>query len=242
MNKGSCKKYCYRNTRKTLPQKPSSVSPIEMVLFDMDGVLVDSISSWHHVHTYFSTNNDHSVDAYVKGRITDEEFIRRDVSQWKKNDKFIFKKELRAIFASVKLMNGAKTCVQQLKDYGVMVGIVSAGIDVLADKVASMLGIELIYANQLVTDDSGRLTGEGVVNVPLMHKDRVVERISKEYHISQNRIAAVGNSCFDIPLLRSAGLGIAFHPDDECIIEEADVVVREKDLTNILRHITPYIK
>jgi len=119
---------------------------------------------------------------------------------------------------------------------------VSAGIDVLADKVASMLGIELIYANQLVTDDSGRLTGEGVVNVPLMHKDRVVERISKEYHISQNRIAAVGNSCFDIPLLRSAGLGIAFHPDDECIIEAADVVVREKDLTNILRHITPYIK
>jgi phosphoserine phosphatase len=212
-----------------------------MVLFDMDGVLVDSNSSWHHVHTYFKTNNDDSVEAYVKGRISDEEFIRRDVSQWKNEDKYILKKELETIFSTIKLMHGAKTCIQQLTDLGIIVGIVSAGIDVLADKVASLLDIHLVYANQLVTDDSGRLTGEGIVNVPLMHKDKVVERISKEYAIAQNRIAAVGNSCFDIPLLRSVGLGFAFHPDDDCIIEEADIVIYEKDLGNVFSHLEPYI-
>lgn len=242
MDSKTCERYCFLRTRKKLPEKPVFHSKISLVLFDMDGVLVDSISSWRHVHTHFSTNNDHAVDAYVKGRISDKEFIRHDVYQWKKDDGYILKDELNSIFSTVTLMNGAKTCVQFLLDKGINVGIVSAGIDVLANKVAELLQIPLVYANELQTDDSGRLTGEGIVNVPLMQKDVVVERIAKKFSLSQSEIAAVGNSCFDIPLLRSVGLGIAFHPDDTCIAEEADDVVYKKDLTAILSLIAPYIK
>lgn len=241
MDSNTCERYCFLRTRKKLPKKPVFHSNVSLVLFDMDGVLVDSISSWRHVHTYFSTNNDYAVDAYVKGLISDEEFIRHDVSQWKKEDTFILKDELNTIFSTVKLMNGAKTCVQSLSNMGIKVGIVSAGIDVLANKVAKLLGIPLVYANELQTDDSGRLSGEGIVNVPLMQKDMVVNRIAKTLSIPQNEIAAVGNSCFDIPLLRSVGFGIAFHPDDDCVIKEADKVVYTKDLTAILPLIKPYI-
>jgi phosphoserine phosphatase len=208
----------------------------------MDGVLVDSISSWRHVHTHFSTNNDHAVDAYVKGEITDKEFIRHDVSQWKQGGKHIFKKELQTIFSSVTMMNGARTCIHDLKNYNVQVGIVSAGIDVLANKVAEMLEIPLVYANELETDSDGRLTGEGVVNVPLMQKDVVVEQIADHLHLDQGEIAAVGNSCFDIPLLRSVGFGIAFQPDDECIEKEADAVIYEKDLSKVSNLVEPFLK
>lgn len=242
MDSSSCHRYCYLRTRKLLPEKPEFSSEIKLILFDMDGVLVDSISSWRHVHTHFSTNNNHSVDAYVRGEISDNEFIRRDVAQWKKNGKFIFKRDLHRIFSSIRLMNGAKTCVESLKKYDVSVGIVSAGIDVLANKVAELLNIPLVFANELEIDSSGRLTGEGVVNVPLMRKDVVVKRIAQQFNLSQEKIAAVGNSCFDIPLLRSVGLGIAFHPDDDCIKKEADVVVNEKDLAQILQHIHPYLQ
>lgn len=242
MDSESCERYCFLKTRKKLPKKPVFHSKVSLVLFDMDGVLVDSISSWRHVHTHFSTNNDHAVDAYVKGRISDKEFIRHDVSKWKRNDKFILKDELHNIFSTVRLMNGAKKCIQSLIDANVQIGIVSAGIDVLADKVAELLGISFVYANQLQTDDAGRLTGEGIVNVPLMQKDIVVEHIAKTRSIPQNEIVAVGNSCFDIPLLRSVGLGIAFHPDDTCIIEEADKVVYKKDLTEVFSLINTYIE
>ena len=132
MDSSSCHRYCYLKTRKKLPTKPERNSQIKLVLFDMDGVLVDSISSWRHVHTHFLTNNDHAVDAYVRGKITDEEFIRHDVGQWKRNNEFILKKELQTIFSSVELMKGAKQCIQQLKTFDVKSGIVSAGIDVLA--------------------------------------------------------------------------------------------------------------
>ncbi len=241
MDSSSCHRYCYLKTRKRLPNKPDRNSQIKLVLFDMDGVLVDSISSWRHVHTHFSTNNDHAVDAYVRGKITDEEFIRHDVNQWKKNKKFILKKELETIFSSVELMKGAKQCVQQLKTYDVTCGIVSAGIDVLAKKVGDLLGISLVYSNELNTDDGGRLTGEGLVHVPLMQKDLVVERISDQLGIKKGEIAAVGNSCFDIPLLRSVGFGIAFQPDDDCIISEADEVIYKKDLSEVFNVLKPFL-
>ena len=233
--------YCYLRTRDENIQKPQFSSAIKAVLFDMDGVLVDSISSWRHVHTHFSTNNDASVDAYVRGKISDEEFIRRDVSQWKKNGTLIFKKELDSIFSSVNLMNGAKLLIERLKSYDVRLGIVSAGIDVLANKVGSSLDMDFVYANELEIDASGRLTGEGIVNVPLMRKDVVVDRIAQRFGLVKGDIAAIGNSCFDIPLLRSVGLGIAFHPDDDCISKEADIVVNEKNLENIIDVIIPYL-
>ena len=239
MDTNSCIRYCFRQSREPLPKKPKRDQHIKLVLFDMDGVLVDSISSWKHVHTYFSTSNDHSVDAYVKGLITDEEFIRQDVSQWKKDNEFIFLEELHDIFSSLSLINGARTCVNRLKKDGVMLGIVSAGIDLLANQVASELGITMVYANQLQTDKLGRLTGEGLVNVPLMYKDRVVKQISQRLHIPFGSSAAIGNSCFDIPLLRSVGLGIAFNPHDDCVVKEADEVVFEKNLECVLSFVSP---
>lgn len=239
MDSESCHRYCFKRSREPLPEKPIRNSQIKIVLFDMDGVLVDSISSWKHIHTYFSTNNDRSVDAYVKGLITDEEFIRRDVSQWKMDDQYIFREELIKIFSSLSLMNGAVSCVNSLKRTGVMLGIVSAGLDLLAQQVASSLGIDMVYANQLQIDGSGRLTGEGIVNVPLMYKDKVVQRISQRFNVSAGNIAAIGNSCFDIPLLRSVGLGIAFNPDDDCVVQEADEVIYEKDLKLVLSILKP---
>ncbi|MBS3749781.1 MAG: HAD-IB family phosphatase [Candidatus Thermoplasmatota archaeon] len=241
MDSSSCHRYCYLNTRKRLPTKPERNSQIKLVLFDMDGVLVDSISSWRHVHTHFSTNNDHAVKAYVQGKITDNEFIRHDVNQWKQDGQHIFKKELQSIFSTITLMNGAQTCIQQLQKYDVQIGIVSAGIDVLANKVATILNIPLVYANELETDLNGQLTGEGKVHVPLMQKDAVVEQIAYQLHLHQGEIAAVGNSCFDIPLLRSVGFGIAFQPDDDCIISEADEVIYKKDLTEVFNHLQPFL-
>jgi phosphoserine phosphatase len=233
--------YCYLRTRDQIIEKPQFSSTIKAILFDMDGVLVDSISSWRHVHTHFSTNNDDSVDAYVRGKISDEEFIRRDVSQWKKNGKLIYKKELETIFSSVNLMKGARSLIESLNQYDVHIGIVSAGIDVLANKVGNLLAMDFVYANQLETESSGRLTGEGIVNVPLMRKDVVVDRIAQRFGLVKGDIAAIGNSCFDIPLLRSVGLGIAFHPDDDCISKEADIVVSEKNLENVTSVLIPYL-
>ena len=55
---------------------------IELVVFDMDGTLVDVVSSWAEIHRYFGENNDDGLRKFMRGEIDDEEFIRRDIRIW----------------------------------------------------------------------------------------------------------------------------------------------------------------
>jgi phosphoserine phosphatase len=207
---------------------------LELVIFDMDGVLTDIISSWKYIHDFFKTSNQRSVDEYLKGEIDDLEFIKRDVSLWKENGKPITEDRLTEILSNVPLMNGADKCIRNLKRNKIKTAIVSAGLDLLAKRTAKELGIDYIKSNGIKTDANGHLTGEGILKVRLMYKDLAVKSLSKELKIPLNRIASVGNSCFDIPMLEITGLGVAFNPNDDCTKEAADVIVQERDLSKIL--------
>ena len=214
---------------------------IELVLFDMDGVLTDTISSWKYIHDYFGTSNEISVDAYLRGKIDDMEFIKRDVSLWREDGKPIARDKLVQLLSNIPLMKGAEQCVAILKDHNISTAIVSAGLYILAEKVAKKLDIDHVFANDIKTDKNGRLNGEGIVEVGLIHKDRNVIKLSNQLGIPLEKIVAVGNSCFDIPMLETCGMGIAFNPEDGCIKEAADVVVEGKDLSKILPFLKKYM-
>ncbi|MBN2065619.1 MAG: HAD-IB family phosphatase [Candidatus Thermoplasmatota archaeon] len=241
MDQRSCDYYCYRNTRTTLLPTKKKPETIQLVIFDMDGVITDTISSWKYLHDYFGTSNDHSVDAYLKGTIDDMEFIRRDVALWLNGNQPITHQRLAEILADVPLMKGAKPCIRALADQGIQTAIVSAGLDILARRVAKELGMNHVYANGIKVDAHGRLTGEGMLGVALMYKDHVVRSLSKKLDIPVRNMVAVGNSCFDIPMFETCGFGIAFNPEDDCVQDAADVVVEGKDLRKILPYLEPFM-
>jgi phosphoserine phosphatase len=237
----NCRFYCYRKTRNINNYKTNNTEKIELVIFDMDGVLTDIISSWKYIHDYLKTSNERSVDDYLKGKIDDMEFIRRDATLWKENGKPITKKRLSEILSDVPLMKGAKKCISDLKNNGIKTAIVSAGLDILAEKVAKKLGIDYFLANGLETDENGHLNGVGILGVKLMYKELAVKSLSEKQKISLERIASVGNSCYDIPMFETTGLGIAFNPGDECTRKAADVTVEGKDLSKIFPVLKNYI-
>lgn len=239
--KPTCEYYCYRNTREANKSKAVKLDTIELVVFDMDGVLTDTISSWKYIHDYFGSSNERSVDEYLKGKIDDMEFIKRDVSLWREHGRPVTKDKLVDILSGVPLMKGAKECITVLRDHDIKVAIVSAGLDILAERVAGELGIDIVFANGIKTDDQGYLTGEGLLEVKLMYKDEVVRRLSKQLRIPLKRIAAVGNSCFDSPMFETCGFGVAFDPKDDCVRKSADVVVEGKDLSKILPLLEKYM-
>jgi len=237
----NCKYHCYRKTREINRIKTNKPGVIKLVVFDMDGVLTDTISSWKYVHDYFGSSNDKSVNAYLEGKIDDMEFIKRDASLWRVDGKPIKGVKLVEILSDVPLMKGTLDCIGFLKKHGIQTAIVSAGIDVLARRVADEAGIDHVFANGLKTDKDGFVTGEGVLNVRLMYKEKTVKKLSELSNVPLECIAAVGNSCFDIPMFEACGLGIAFNPEDDCVREVADVVVEAKDLCEILPSIEKYI-
>jgi len=241
MKESSCRYHCYKKTRYPNKITTKKSDKIQLVLFDMDGVLTDIVSSWKYIHDYFNSSNKNSVDLYLKGKIDDLEFIKRDISLWKENDKPISIEKLSNILSDVPLMNGLEKTIKFLHTNKIKTVIVSAGLDILANNIAKKLDIDKVYANGIIIDNKGYLTGEGILRVELMYKEKTVIEISNKMGIPLENIAAVGNSCFDIPMLESCGLSIAFNPGDDCIEKIADFIIKKKDLSLIIPFIKKYI-
>jgi len=206
----------------------------KLVIFDMDGVLVDCGSSWVVVHDHFGVNYAVSLDLFLKEEIDDLEFMRRDIVLWKEQDEHIHINLIRKILGSVSLIPGAKDVFTTLKKHGIKTAIVSGGIDILAERVAEEVECDLQVSNGLVVDREGFLTGEGVVRVPVLKKDMIVRRIQEKFGIDKDKTVSLGNSQVDVQMFKQSDLGIAFCPEDEKTRENADVVVEERDLTKVL--------
>ena len=83
---------------------------LKIVVFDMDGVLVDIESSWHFVHTAFNVSNQDNLKRYLRGEIDYKEFMKRDIRLWGN----IHINMVRKTLAKVPLMKGAKSTVIEL--------------------------------------------------------------------------------------------------------------------------------
>lgn len=194
---------------------PGPEVPVELVCFDMDGVLIDVGSSWVLVHKHFGVNNDESLRAYLRGEFDDAEFIRRDVALWLQQRPKMRREDFEAIFEEPPFMLGVQETVAALRAEGVRMAIVSGGVDVMAENVARRLGIEHWAANGFEYDAEGHLTGAGIVRTPLNDKAAPVLRFARELGVPLERVLSIGNSLPDVSMFEVTGRSIAFHPEDD---------------------------
>jgi len=210
---------------------------IELVVFDMDGVLVDFYSSWVWIHDHFGTCNDDSLRSYHAGEIDDHEFIRRDVALWLAKQPRIHISMIRDILSSIPIMEGVGETISILKEDGKKCAILSGGLDILAQYLVDRFGFDIAFSNSLAVDDGGYLTGDGIVKVILNDKATPLLRLQERFGISPARTAAVGDSGIDVNMFDHAGLSIAFNPDSPYVVKHADFVVYKKDLREILKYL-----
>ena len=213
---------------------PGPEVPVDLVCFDMDGVLIDVGSSWVMVHRHFGVNNDASLAAYLRGEFDDAEFIRRDVRLWLEQRPMMSRADFEAIFEEPPLMPGARETVQALRAEGIEMAIVSGGVDVMAEQVARRLGIEHWAANGFEYDAEGHITGEGVVRTPLNDKAAPVVAFADELDVPLERVLAIGNSLPDVSMFDVAGRSIAFHPEDDYTRQHATWVIEDGGLERIV--------
>ena len=207
---------------------------LRFVVFDLDGVLVDIDSSWQLVHRWFNTDNEENFVRYLRKEIDFKEFMRSDIRLWNRAPI----STIKSILDSAPLMTGAIETIQTIKERRLEPLIVSSGISVLADRIAQELGIRLVYANRLVVDENGKLSGEGEEVVPLDSKDMVLREAMRKYDSRPRDCITVGDSRHDIPFFRVSGLSIAFNAKDEKTRQAADVNVDGRDLRQILPWVT----
>ena len=179
-----------------------------LVALDFDGVLVRQPSAWGTLHEAFGTEQAARLNfrEFESGRIDYVEFMRRDISLWgRRSDE-----EIKRVLLRYDLDPEAESVITEWRREGRQVAIISAGIDILVGEVARRLGIEHFVANGLETDGDGTLTGNVVLRVDLARKDIALRQVAERLGCPLGRTVSVGDSPFDLPVLRASGLGIGY--------------------------------
>ncbi len=185
---------------------------IAIVLFDMDGVLARIKSSWAYLHKYFGVDREAEEikRLYEEGRIDYIEWMRLDTSLWAKaRGGCVPRSELEEALSRVPIDPYLPRLGYELHRRGLLIGIVSSGIDLLARRVARRLGADVWVANRLSFDKRGCLVPGGV---PLVGTDKVpvTRRILGELGIPPERAMFVGDSVFDRSVMRLVGYPVAY--------------------------------
>ncbi|MDJ0877552.1 MAG: phosphoserine phosphatase SerB [Halieaceae bacterium] len=178
-----------------------------LVAFDMDSTLIeaeviDELAKRAGVGDQVAAITEQAM----RGEIDFSESFRRRVSLLKGLDESV----LSEIGDSIPLTEGAEHLVTTLRSLGYKTAILSGGFTYFGEQLKRKLGIDYMYANTLEIAD-GKVTGEvrGEI-VDGERKAALLKEIAERENIDLQQVIAVGDGANDLPMLRIAGLGIAF--------------------------------
>lgn len=122
--------------------------------------------------------------------------------------------KMQQILENLPLTPGVEEFIKTIKSLGYKVALISGGFNFFADALKIKLGLDYSFANELQIED-GKLTGHvtGTI-VNANQKAILVKLIAQQENISLEQVVAIGDGANDLPMLATAGLGIAFHAKD----------------------------
>ncbi|AIR02966.1 phosphoserine phosphatase [Pluralibacter gergoviae] len=130
------------------------------------------------------------------------------------------------------LMPGLVQLVLKLETLGWKVAIASGGFTFFADYLRDKLRLTAAVANELEIID-GRLTGQVIGDiVDANYKAMTLRRLADEHQIPGTQTVAIGDGANDLPMIKAAGLGIAYHAKPK-VNEQTEVTIRHADLMGV---------
>jgi len=215
------------------------MSKFKLVLFDMDGTLLKGRG------IFVIAEKKNFKDELIR-LITYKgvDFYKRSIDIAKLS-KGLNKNELLEIFRTIPLQENIKIVIEELKKKHIKTAIATDSYKFLADDLKDRLGIDYVFANNLIINDD-IITGELEIHNKQLTKDFysgkiysickscVLEQLCDKLGINIGESIAVGDGKVDIGMIKRAGLGIAFNASEE-VQKNADVVAN--DLKVILEYI-----
>ncbi len=179
-----------------------------LVCFDMDSTLIqaeviDELARKHGVFDEVSA----ITEAAMRGDIDFNESFEQRVALLKGLDVSV----MEEIANELPITEGAERLFKTLNKYGYKTAILSGGFTYFGNYLKNKLGIDYVFANELEVKD-GKLTGKHLGEIIDGNKKAELLKLiafKEEIHLEQ--VIAVGDGSNDLPMIKIAGLGIAFH-------------------------------
>ena len=133
----------------------------------------------------------------------------------------------------IRLNPGARTLARTMRANGAYVAIVSGGFRQFTRAIRERIGADEDRANTLAIE-GGKLTGE-VIEPILGHDAKLgaLKEIAATIGLTLDETLAVGDGANDLPMLQSAGLGVAYRAKPK-VADGAHARIDHADLTALL--------
>lgn len=147
------------------------------------------------------------TESAMRGEIDFCESFKRRVALLEGLDESV----MREIAENLPVTEGVERMMEVLKRTGYKTAILSGGFTYFGNYLKRKFGFDYVYANELEIVD-GKLTGRYVGDiVDGKRKAELLRIIAQVENIDIAQTIAVGDGANDLPMLATAGLGIAFH-------------------------------
>jgi phosphoserine phosphatase len=215
---------------------PLALRDFGLVAFDMDSTLiniecVDEIAAAAGKKAQVAA----ITEAAMRGEIADyKESLRQRVALLRG----VAAQHLQDVYdRRLQLNPGAGELVAACRAAGLKTLLVSGGFTFFTDRVRDRLGIDFTRSNVLEIAD-GELTGR-VVDQPWgdicdgEEKRRMLLQTCERLGIAPTRAMAIGDGANDLPMMREAGLSVAYHAKPK-VREQAMLAINRGGLDRVL--------
>lgn len=128
---------------------------------------------------------------------------------------------------------GGRELVMTMRAHGGYAALVSGGFTLFTGPISAHLGFDEHRSNRFIIAD-GKLTG--TVEDPIVGAEAklaALRELTATRGIDATETLAVGDGANDLPMIKAAGLGVAFHAKPK-VAAEARARVEHNDLTALL--------
>lgn len=213
----------------------------DLVAFDVDGTLVEHPEEktvWEVLNERFlgaDAPQQERWNLYREGKLSYAEWVALDIGGWR--DAGATRESIVAALPPLRLVHGARETLSALRGAGIRLAVISGTLDLLLDTLFPDHPFAEVYANRILFDSEGRISGWRATPFDMDGKAVALRAIAMREEIPLARCAFVGDHANDVSAARLAGLAIAFNPKSAELESVAGAVVRARDLRCTLPHL-----
>jgi phosphoserine phosphatase len=145
--------------------------------------------------------------------------------------------DFKEIAKKLKVMRGAIKTITELKKQGIKIAVVSGSIDIMVDLLFPKDIFDYLLINKIIFNKQGFVQDIIPTKYDCDEKATGLLMLCKKENISTEKCVFIGDNKNDISAAKTAGLAISFNSKSTELDSICKVVIKEKDLSIILKHI-----